>query len=60
MNFKDWAYGIKESQHLLLKRQNDKKSGRVSASFQLSASHSLLSVKFLLNRSNCAKIIGLS
>ena len=32
-----------------IKRQNDKKTGRASASFPLSANHSLLSVKFLLN-----------
>ena len=43
-----------------VKKQNDKKTGQVTASFQLSASHSLLSVKFLLNRSNCAKRIGKS
>ena len=48
-------YIVKELQYLLLKRQNNKKTGRVSTSFQLSASHSFLSVKFLLNRSNCAK-----
>ena len=39
-------YIAKESRHLLLKRQNDKKTGQVSASFSLSANHSLLSVKF--------------
>ena len=42
------------------KRQNDTKIGRASTSFQLFASHSLLSVKILLNRSNCAKRIGKS
>ena len=46
--------------YLLLKRQNDKKIVQVSASFPLSASHSLLSVKFLLNRFNYTKSIGKS
>ena len=68
-SFKDWAYRgggggggggsfwylVKELRYLLLKRQNDKKTGRVSALFLLYASPSLLSIKFLLNRSNCAK-----
>ena len=53
-------YIVKESRYLLLNRQNDKKIGWVSTSFQLSASHSFLSVKFLLNRSNYAKRIGKS
>ena len=53
-------YIVKESQNLLLKRQNNKKTALVSTSFQLSASHSFLSVKVLLNRSNCAKRIGKS
>ena len=53
-------YIVKESQNLLLKRQNNKKTALVSTSFQLSASHSFLSVKFLLNRLNCAKRIGKS
>ena len=53
-------YIVKESQNLLLKRQNNKKTALVSTSFQLSASHSFLSVKLLLNRSNCAKRIGKS
>ena len=48
-------YTVKESQYLLLQRQNNMEICRVSTSFQLSASHSFLSVKFLLNRSNCAK-----
>ena len=39
-------------------RQNDKKIGWISASFSLPASHSLLSAKFLLNRSNDAKRTG--
>ena len=39
------------------KKKNDKKIGWISASFPLSASHSLLSVKFLLNRSNYTKRI---
>ena len=39
-------YIAKKLRYLLLKRQNDKKTGRVSASFSLSANHSLLSVKF--------------
>ena len=46
---------VKESQYLLLKGQNDKKTGRVFSSFPVSASHPLLTVKFLLNRSNCTK-----
>ena len=54
-----WYIAI-ESQNLLLKRQNSRKPALVSTSFQLSASHSFLSVKFLLNRSNCAKRIGKS
>ena len=53
-------YIVKESRYFLLKRQNNKKTALVSTSFQLSASHSFLSVKFLLNRSNCAKRIGKS
>ena len=53
-------YIVKESQNLLLNRQNNKKTALVPTSFQLSASHSFLSVKFLLNRSNCAKRIGKS
>ena len=36
-------YIVKEWQYLLLKRQNDKKTGRVSATIPLSASHSPLS-----------------
>ena len=56
----DLWYIVKESQYLLLKRQNDKKTGRVSNSFQLPASRSFLSVKFLLNISNCAKRMGKS
>ena len=47
-------YIVKESLYLLLNRQNDKKIGLISASFSLSASHSFLSAKFLLNRSNYA------
>ena len=47
-----------ESRFFAVKRQNDKKTGLVSASCPLSASHSLISVKFLLNRSKCAKRIG--
>ena len=43
---------------MLLKRYSDLKIGQVPASFSLSASHSLLSVEFLLNRSNCARRIG--
>ena len=39
-------YIAKELRYLLLKRQNDKKTGQVSASFSLSANHSILSVKF--------------
>ena len=39
-------YIAKESRYLLLKRQNDKKTGQISASFSLSANHLLLSVKF--------------
>ena len=39
-------YIFKESRYLLLKRHNDKKTGRVFASFSLSSNHSLLSVKF--------------
>ena len=50
-------YIVKESQYLLLKRQNDKKIDLVSTSIQLSTSHSFLSVRFLLNRSNYAKRI---
>ena len=50
-------YIVKESQNWQLKRQNNKKTALVSISFQLSASHSFLSVKFLLNRPNCAKRI---
>ena len=42
------------------KKKNDKKIGWISASFPLSASHSLLSVKFLLKRSNYTKRIGKS
>ena len=38
------------------KRQND--NLWVKASLPLSASHSLLSVKFLLDRSDCAKTVG--
>ena len=53
-------YIVKESRYFLLNRQNNKKNASVSTSFQLSASHSFLSVKFLLNRSNCAKRIGKS
>ena len=56
----DLWYIVKELHYLLLKRQNNKKTGRVSTSFQLSASNSFLSVKFLLNRSNCTKKIGKS
>ena len=48
---------VKELKYLLLKRQKNKKTGWVSTSFPLSASHSFLSVKFLLNRSNYAKRI---
>ena len=50
----------KKSRYLLLNRQIDKKIGWISASFPLSASQSLLSVKILLDRSNCAKRIGKS
>ena len=53
-------YIVIESQNLILKRQNSKKTALVSTSFQLSASHSFLSVKFLLNRSKRAKRIGKS
>ena len=42
-------YIVKESRYLLLKRKNDKTTDRVAASFPISARHSLLSVKFLLN-----------
>ena len=45
---------------LAVNKTNRKKTGLVSTSFQLSASHSFLSVKVLLNRSNCAKRIGKS
>ena len=41
-------YIIKESQYFLLKRQNDEKTGRVSASFLLSENHS----QFSLSNSN--------
>ena len=50
-------YIVKESRYLLLYRQNDKKIAWISASFQFSASHLLLSVKVLLNRSNYVKRI---
>ena len=53
-------YIAKELRYLQLKRHTDKKTGRVSALFSLSANHSLLSVKFLLNRSNCPNRIGKS
>ena len=53
MKFKDWAY---ESRYLLFKRQNDKLW--VKAPLPLSASHLLFSVKFLLDRSDCAKTVG--
>ena len=36
-------YIVKESRYLLLKRQNDKKTGRVFPLIPLSASHSLFS-----------------
>ena len=39
-------YIVKDSQYLMLKRQNDKKTGRFFTSFQLFASHPLLSAKF--------------
>ena len=54
------VYIVKESRYLLLKRQNYKQIGQVSASFPLTASHPLLSVKFLFNRLKCAKRIGKS
>ena len=48
---------VKESRYSPLKNQKDKKTGRVSTLFPLSASHSIFSVKFLLTRSNCSKKI---
>ena len=53
-------YIVKDLRYLLLKRHYDKKIGWIPTSFPLSASHSLLSVKFLLNRSNYATTIGKS
>ena len=38
-----------------VRKTNDKKTGRVSVSFLFSTRHSLFFVKYLPNKSNCAK-----